>query len=279
MNEVLTALYRKIFARPSLYKFNLHMYKLALRGLGVLNSEGPKATGEAWLCKKLNQEMQVRTIVDVGANLDIFGISEFSEADIYACEPHPKTFLKMSRGLSAKVKKGHLHLLNIALSDHLGTEYLWDFADDADLKHTQPTSTLSSLHKAVIEDIHKQKAQSYKVKVLTLDGLASASNIRHIDILKIDTEGNELKVLEGAKNILRQKKVEVILFEFNEMNVISGTFFYDFVKLLPDYRFFRLLPSGLIPISEYRPLTHEIFGFQNILCVRKEVSIKLNLEK
>jgi FkbM family methyltransferase len=279
MNEVLTALYRKVFARPSLYKLNLHLYKLALRGLGVLNSEGPKATGEAWLCRTLNQEMQVLTIVDVGANLDIFGISEFSKADIYACEPHPKTFSKMRQEFAAKTKRGHLHLINMALSDRSGTANLWDFADDATLKHTQPTSTLSSLQRGVIEDIHKQKAQGYKVKVTTLDELASNLDIQHIDILKIDTEGNELKVLEGGKNILKQKKVEVILFEFNEMNVISRTFFYDFVKLLPDYRFFRLLPSGLIPITEYRPLTHEIFGFQNVLCVRKELSKKLNLEK
>ncbi|MCX6704615.1 MAG: FkbM family methyltransferase [Candidatus Woesebacteria bacterium] len=255
------------------------MYKLALRGLGVLNSEGPKATGEAWLCRKLNQKMQVRTVVDVGANLDIFGISEFSRANIYACEPHPETFLKMRQEFAAKIKRGYLHLINIALSDHSGTANLWDFADDAALKHTQPTSTLSSLQKAVIEDIHKQKAQSYKVKVTTLDALASSLNIQHIDILKIDTEGNELKVLVGGRNMLRRKKVEVILFEFNEMNVISRTFFYDFVKLLPDYRFFRLLPSGLISITEYRPITHEIFGFQNILCVRKELSEKFNLEK
>ncbi len=279
MNEALTAWYRKIFARPSLYKLNLHLYKLALRGLGVLNSEGPKATGEAWLCRKLNQKMRVRTVIDVGANLDIFGISEFSGADIYACEPHPETFSKMRQKFAKKTKQGHLHLINMALSDHSGTANLWDFADDAALKHTQPTSTLSSLQKAVIEDIHKQKAQSYKVKVTTLDALASSLNIQRVDILKIDTEGNELKVLEGGRNMLGQKKVEVILFEFNEMNVISRTFFYDFMKLLPDYRFFRLLPSGLIPITEYRPITHEIFGFQNILCVRKELSEKFNLEK
>ena len=279
MNEILTAWYRKIFARPSLYKFNLHLYKFALRGLGILNSEGPEATGEAWLYKKLNQKIHVRTIVDVGANLDIFGIGEFYKADIYACEPHPKTFSKMQREFAAKIKQGRLHLINIALSDRSGTENLWDFADDATLKHTQPTSTLSSLHKSVIEDIHKQKAQGYKVRVSTLDTLASNLNIRHVDILKIDTEGNELKVLEGGKNMLKQKKIDVILFEFNEMNVISKTFFYDFMKLLPDYQFFRLLPSGLIPITEYRPITHEIFGFQNILCVRKELSEKFNLEK
>ena len=40
------------------------------------------------------------------------------------------------------------------------------------------------------------------VQTSTLDKYVDENKIDHISLLKIDTEGNEINVLEGAKNIL-----------------------------------------------------------------------------
>ena len=98
------------------------------------------------------------------------------------------------------------------------------------------------------------------------DVIADLHGVGRIDYLKIDTEGNELAVLEGAARLLAESRVGYIHFEFNEMNVVSRVFLRDFRKLLPSHRLYRLLPRGLLPLGE-RIVATEIFAFQNILAV------------
>ena len=52
------------------------------------------------------------------------------------------------------------------------------------------------------------------VNVVTIDNFWKKNNIKNIDLLKIDTEGHEAEVLEGANKML-QKKIKYILIEFH----------------------------------------------------------------
>ncbi len=65
--------------------------------------------------------------------------------------------------------------------------------------------------------------------------------------------------------------IDVIQFEFNEMNVISRVFMKDFFELLPNYRIYRLLGDGVIEFEVYDPTFMEVFAFQNIACVRRDI--------
>ncbi len=265
---MLLRIYRFIFCRPFFYRLNLHLYKLSLRGIGVLNSEGPAITGEKWFLEQLRIKSDISTIVDVGANTEVYGVDIFPKATIYAFEPHPHTFGLLTENTR---QSGHkkVHLINGGLSSKKGVMNLWDFADDAELKVTQPTSTLASFDRSVIERLHGQKAQPIKVRVDTIDSFATRNKLKRIDLLKIDTEGHELQVLLGAKRLLRQKKIGIVQFEFNEMNAYSRTYLKDFMDLLPNHTFYRLMPTGMFPLSNYRPVTHEVFGFQNIVALPK----------
>lgn len=92
-------------------------------------------------------------------------------------------------------------------------------------------------------------------------------------LLKIDTEGNELAVLHGAQNALKNGKIEMVHFEFNEMNVISRVFFRDFWNLLHPlgFQFYRLLPNSAFEITRYSPVDCEIFAFQNIIASKTPI--------
>jgi FkbM family methyltransferase len=57
------------------------------------------------------------------------------------------------------------------------------------------------------------------VNVTTVDDQMIANNINFIDILKIDTEGYDPAVLQGAQVALRQKRVGIVLFEYNNLNL------------------------------------------------------------
>jgi len=259
------SIYRFIFCRAFFYRLNEHVFKLSLRGIGILNSEGPDVTGEQFFLHRLAASKQVKLLIDAGANTDLYGVVEFPAAQIFGFEPHPQTFQKLKNKIYGK----NVKLFNLGLSDKKRSAKLWDFAQDADLKLIQPTSTLASLDKTVIQDLHKQKAQFFTVELTTLDLFSEKHKIKKIDLLKIDTEGHEYHVMAGAKKLLKKGQVRIVQFEFNEMNVMSRTFLSDFYQLLPNHDFYRLNPYGLYPLGEYRPLTHEIFGFQNIVALPK----------
>lgn len=88
--------------------------------------------------------------------------------------------------------------------------------------------------------------------------------------MKVDTEGNEYHVLEGATQLLHNNKVDVIQFEFNEMNVISRVFLKDFYDLLPKHTMYRLDTQRLIPLGDYSPL-NEVFRIQNIIAIHNDL--------
>ena len=54
------------------------------------------------------------------------------------------------------------------------------------------------------------------VQTQTLDNFCLEKKINNIDVLKIDTEGNELNILKGAKKLLEQNKINIIYTEISE---------------------------------------------------------------
>jgi len=55
-----------------------------------------------------------------------------------------------------------------------------------------------------------------KVKTQTLDTFCRKKKIKKIDLLKIDTEGNEYNVLQGTKTLLKKNKIFVIYMEISD---------------------------------------------------------------
>ena len=64
--------------------------------------------------------------------------------------------------------------------------------------------------KLVTGNLNKQ-FKCFDVNTDTIDNFCSEKNINYIDILKIDTEGSEIDVLEGAKDMLN--KTDIVLIE------------------------------------------------------------------
>ena len=258
-------IYQYIFSRPSYIKLNKFLFNLSIRGLGILNYETTYLSGEdAWLKRRLSQ-IEKPVVFDVGANVGNYIESVYSanSASIaYAFEPHPRNFKRLEEKISTISSKDKISIINSAVGDTPDQLELYDRSESDGSAH-------ASLYREVIEDIHHAKSINHIVQVVTLDQFCDEQDIDHIDLLKIDTEGNELACLRGAKDLLSRRAIRTIQFEFNEMNIISRATFKDFWDLLEGYRFFRLLPGGrLIPIELYRPLLCEIYAYQNIVAER-----------
>lgn len=270
-NKLITALFTRRQLQPVWHA----LFKLSLRGMGILNAGDTATTGEQWFINQLARH-QLDTVIDVGANTQVFGGDQLRAKAIHAFEPHPHIFNDYLSQTPSKNKYGtNIYLHNLAVSSCSKKMKLWDYADEAPLKETQPTSTLASLNRAVIEDLHGQPAQAYSVSSTSLDAFCRKHNIDSISLLKIDVEGSELEVLRGAKRLLEQNQIHHIQFEFNQMHVYQRVFFKDFIDLLPQYKLYRLSKHGLIPLKNYSPVTHELFAYQNVLAINQKSAKKL----
>lgn len=263
MTRFIVDSYRALFARKAFYSFNKLLFHMSLRGLGILNYENHKLSGEEAFLRLIAEAWDKPLVIDVGANVGAYSAKVKSlcpDAVIYAFEPHPKTFARLSSNAS---EKGYT-AINAGCSDMRARVELYDYKESGD------GSSHASLYGEVIEELHEAERQSHTVDVTTVDGFVDQREIHKIDLLKIDTEGSELKVIEGARKSISAGLIDVIHFEFNEMNVVSRSFFRDFYKALPDYSFYRTLPDGLVPVRPYNALMCELFAYQNIVAIRTD---------
>lgn len=251
---------KKIYIISRIFKIDL--LDIAHKKIGISNYTNQKVSGELFFIEKKLPEILTNTpiIFDVGANRGNYSRNikkRFPNSKIYCFEPNPYIFEKINEN-----KENNLLAFNIGMSSKEGEQKMFLSKDDIN-------GELSSLNEDVIKVIHQQKnTNSVNIKTTTIDKFCKDKQINNIDLLKIDTEGHELEILKGASAMIAQKRIRVIQFEFNEMNIISRTFLRDFYDLLKEYDFYRLSEKELIDIRKYKTI-NEIFRFQNIVAILK----------
>jgi FkbM family methyltransferase len=253
-------LWRFVMARPSLAKLNNALHHLSLMGLGVWNYEDESVSGERHLREAFARSWNGKApwVVDVGAHEGRWTTAISAAcpgAKVVAYEPSPRSFRRLKASLA-----GSKHLAVMAgLGSKKARLKLWDYSSGG--------SEHASIHAAVFSEVHQRKATAVSIEIRKLDDEVKRLKLGVIDLLKIDTEGNELAVLIGAERLIKAGRIRAIQLEFNAMNIASRVFFEDIRRTLPGWAFFRLLPSGFLPLPNGRPDKTEIFGFQNILAV------------
>ena len=260
MLRLIGDVYAYVLGWPVLARLHKGVFYMSARALGLHNYSAARIAGERYAIQLGVDGKTAPIVFDVGANegqwtADV--LLQSSTARIHAFEPQAR--------LAAQVAEMHPKVIvnNMALGDVSGTLDLCDYAGHSGSQH-------ASLLKGVIDGIHHGTASYVPVPVTTLDEYCTQRGVEQIDLLKIDVEGFELKVLHGARRLLEEDRLNVIQFEFNEMNVIGGTFLNDFVSCLRDsHQLYRLLPHGLLPLRTGSHWLNEQFIYQNIIALRK----------
>ena len=93
------------------------------------------------------------------------------------------------------------------------------------------------------DDFKNDNVEVKKISCKKLDTLVLELSLDKIDYLKVDTEGAEYKILCGAKDLLKQKKITFIQFEYGltDSNIPSVDLICD---LLSSYEYKPVLVSG-----------------------------------
>lgn len=119
-----------------------------------------------------------------------------------------------------------------------------------------PGTGISSFNKIIPgtkwadERIGKNKEEFVKQfdsEIVTLDNYCSKNNIDRIDLLKIDVQGYESKVLKGAANLLKSSNIDMIELEIHHDEIYENTQnMYDLEQyLIPNnYKLFSISNGG-----------------------------------
>ena len=153
-------------------------------------------------------------IIDIGSHsgkfMRLFN-DLYKNATIYCFEPN-NTLNKDLKDLEKNIK-----IFNFALGNKVEKKKL--YFNNLDLTSTFKDYNKSSLYyrfKQII--LRKQKNNEHKnVQVTTLDYFCDEHEIKKIELLKIDVEGNEYSVLEGGSQILENVKFLIIEIQNNEL--------------------------------------------------------------
>lgn len=214
------------------------LFKLARRYSLIYDNFNydPRTNGEYWLLAQLCS-FDPRTIFDVGANRGDWSehcARLFPSAMIHSFEIVPQT----AERLKARVNGIPNVVVNqFGLSDVSGEASIYVHRKDDTLSSVMPGAEL----------IHSGRFDQISGKTTTGDAYLAEHALDRIDILKIDVEGAEDRVLKGFARALADRRVVVIQFEYGYLNIFSRFLLLDFYRLLEPSGFVvgKLYPDGV----------------------------------
>jgi FkbM family methyltransferase len=220
----------RLFPRlaPAMYR----LYNIILN-----NDLSSEINGERWLVSQLRDP---RVLLDVGFHRGDWtreAVGRFPRANIYAFDPWPPAQVFFQGGRFG----GNVQFFDVALSNTEGRSRFYDY-----------DSGCNSL--TAWDDVASPLVGSYDVDVTTLDSWCAAHHVEHIDLVKIDVEGYDLAVLEGAHQLMQSQAIDAFTFEYGGYWIASRRFLGEADRYVRErgYSLFKLFPDFLAPFV-YRP--------------------------
>ncbi|MFE4174993.1 FkbM family methyltransferase [Streptomyces sp. NPDC056909] len=183
-----------------------------------------------------------RIVLDVGAHVGYYAmIAALSnpKATVHAFEPVPPIHARLAVNHRAN-GVGNLVLHQRGVSDEAGR---------ADINIRFPLAGLLSTGSS-LEEFAKPPAGAFtsRVQLVTLD---ETLGVTPVDLIKIDVEGHEPSVLDGARHLIKRDRPVIILeaLASTPMEELTG----PFADLDYTFRWISEADRRLVPIAEGRP--------------------------
>jgi FkbM family methyltransferase len=171
----------------------------------------------------------------------------FPQAKLFAFEPVPDSFAKVAESCG---NSSRLKAFNVALSNVPGKAdfHLSNWSDASSLLKPQATGSTA--------DKYTASNKSIQVAVDTIDSVCERENVSHINLLKMDAQGAELKILEGAMRMLDKGGIDVIYTEILFVEFYKGSGRFDQVMSLLVDKGFRLHNLYHLAHNQHGQLAH-----------------------
>jgi len=186
--------------------------------------------------------------------------------ELHVFEPVPDSRAKLREALSVPIQRGEVRVNGVALSNESKTVqiYVPHFTGGTSTLH--PDSTVS--YEQVID-----------VETSTVDRYIADHSIGHVDLLKIDTEGNDFRVLQGARDSLMIGRIGVVQFEYNHRWIHARSYLkdvFDLVESTP-YRVAKVCSTSLEIYAAWHPELERFFE-TNYALVHERLIVALGCE-
>lgn len=166
------------------------------------------------------------TFIDIGSNIGFFSLyaSQIvgNSGKIYAFEPTPTTYERLLENISLN-SFSNIEALNLALSNKVG-EAIFNISNNGH----DAWNSFAEINQIKLQD-------KIKVKVEKLDTFIENFKLGQIALIKLDVEGWEKYVLEGANSLLIRDDAPTFLIEFTEDNAFAAGYYcgelFDYMKL------------------------------------------------
>lgn len=186
------------------------------------------------------------TFIDVGGNVGLHSL--FAAAvvgplgKVRAFEPIPRMFNTLVRNFDVNGLNDYATATCAAVADHPGKRIFTEFRSHAAMSGFSLTPTRLQRH------VSSEAPEQFEVDVTTLD---LEFGQERVDMIKIDVEGYELLVLQGAQQVLQNNPSCVLIIEWAPKfiaEVLGTDAVRDSIDLLQGLGFVaHLLQSGQAP--------------------------------
>jgi FkbM family methyltransferase len=186
--------------------------------------------------RRLLANVECPTIFDVGAHVGRTVVKYrelFPQSLIYAFEPFKSSYEELKAVANSLPQ---VFSFNIALGDVAGEVTL-------NVNRSTATNSLLATDARAKETWNgsdvTETVQSARVSVETLDAFIERNPlVRRIDVLKLDAQGSEMKILSGAENALRAGRVRMVYMEIIvRPTYIGQTLWTDYFEWLREVGF------------------------------------------
>ncbi|MEM8523584.1 MAG: FkbM family methyltransferase [Bacteroidota bacterium] len=199
----------------------------------------------AWL-QQLQNSNNIDIVFDIGAN-EGQTIKHFRKllpsSFIYAFEPSKSAFERLQANVTSDQ---NCYLFPIALGEHDGSSKLYENSSDV-------TNSLLPVSNKITDYTPAQMCTPIgdsEVQVSRIDSFCKENKIKKIDLLKIDAQGYENFILQGAGELLHPQFIKGILIEVLFVELYQNQSWFDEILKTLRLRNYKLF--GLTDISKHK---------------------------
>lgn len=254
-------------AHANTNSFKVYDPTYLLDKISTINHD-PKENGEYALLDYIIKPNDI--VFDVGANVGehtLHALKLNRNVSTYSFEPIEDVFRLLEINLN-DFKNSSMRTSN----NNSATTYNIGFYHTAIVKkifYAINCNLLSSIYdRSNNADIKAAGIEYAQIDVVldTIDNFCQKNKIKMINFLKIDVEGAEFDVLLGASEMLSNKTIENIQFEYGKTYLDSKYTLQQVFKYLDNFGYFlyKIVPNGLICMPKWENLLED-YRTSNIL--------------
>lgn len=199
------------------------------------------------------KDLKDPTFIDIGANngQSIIRMKHhFNDCKIHSFEPSPSTYIKLN---DTAINYTNVSTYNLGIGNEIGELFF----------HENSLSEMSSFLKAGPSSWGEVK-KAISVNVDTLDNFCAKNNISEIDFIKSDTQGFEMQVIQGAKELMKNNQIKLIYFEVIFSDMYENMTSFDEV-------FKYMIDNNFSIVTMYKPnFRNHVMSWNDALFINNE---------